>query len=177
MFSVIFARKCLKHFLVSCFANIAIKSFRQIFVKDCNPEHIKSLLCSMSKFKRKVQGFITIRSIFCQIAGICMVKKLNGCYLFTFPFFVLHGKEWRQPISRWVLPLCSECICKVLCWWLSWAGLQIGRNFVSTDAPNVEDSSACCKGLKLNAEMLNTITCMHLCKYAKILVCQVGCMP
>ena len=42
----------------------------------------------MSKFKRKVQGFITIRSIFCQVASICMVKELNRCYLFTFPFFL-----------------------------------------------------------------------------------------
>lgn len=83
-----------------------------------------------------------------------------------FLLFILHGKEWQQPISRWVLPLCSECICKVLCWWLSWTGLQIGRNSFSTDAPNVEDSSACCKGLKFSAEMLNT--CMHLCKYAEI---------
>ena len=76
----------------SCFAKIAIKIFWQIFMKDCNPEHIKWLLCSMSKFKRKVQGFITIRSIFCQIAGICMVKELNRCYLFTFPFFCLTWK-------------------------------------------------------------------------------------
>lgn len=66
--------------------------FRQICVKGCSPEHIKWVLCSMSKFKRKVQGFITIHSIFCQISGIYMVKELNRCYLFTVPSFYLAWK-------------------------------------------------------------------------------------
>lgn len=80
--------------------------------------------------------------------------------------FILHGKEWREPVSCWVLSLCSECICKVLCWWLSWAGLQIGRNSVSTDATIVEESSACYQGLKYGSLLLKCW--MHACIHANM---------
>lgn len=122
--------------------------------------------CSMSKFKNKVKEFITMHSIFCQLSGIYRVKELNH-YLLTFPYsFILHGKEWREPVSCWVLSLCSECICKVLCWWLSWAGLQIGRNSVSTDATIVEESSACYQGLKYGSLLLKCW--MHVCIHANM---------